>query len=215
MHVPLRIVLAVVWLLLAVAALAGSGVGLMLITVALPALAIAAFAAVAGHARWAFVPNRGTAAVLAVTAFALIVAGGAALRTPTARPLAATPSTTTAPTTTMQLPITITTTTATAAVVTTTTTVSAPAPAPVRSTTKAAKVTTTTPLRPTTTTQPPAPNPIAPLPARAGCDPSYPTLCLLSIGPTLRCDQIPQKRFSVRGVDRHGFDGNHDGIGCQ
>jgi endonuclease YncB( thermonuclease family) len=56
------------------------------------------------------------------------------------------------------------------------------------------------------------PRPLAP---RAGCDPSYPTVCIPPYPPDLDCDDVPAKRFKVVGTDPHGFDGDRDGIGCE
>ncbi len=50
---------------------------------------------------------------------------------------------------------------------------------------------------------------------RAGCDPSYPTLCIASPPPDLECTDIPDKRFPVLRPDPHNFDGNKDGEGCE
>lgn len=47
------------------------------------------------------------------------------------------------------------------------------------------------------------------------CDPSYPTLCIPINSPDLNCKDIPQKRFPVLQPDKHRFDGNKDGIGCE
>ena len=47
------------------------------------------------------------------------------------------------------------------------------------------------------------------------CDPSYPTLCIPASSPDLNCPDIPQRRFPVVGADRHRFDGDGDGIGCE
>jgi hypothetical protein len=75
----------------------------------------------------------------------------------------------------------------------------------------------------------PAPQPAAPAaaatnrrPASAaspatgsGCDPSYPDLCI-SIGATdLDCADVARKDFAVRQPDRHRFDSDNDGIGCE
>jgi hypothetical protein len=66
---------------------------------------------------------------------------------------------------------------------------------------------------------PPAPAPAAPAqPApssRAGCDPSYPTVCIPPAPPDLDCPQIPFRRFTVVGADPHRFDADRDGIGCE
>ncbi len=47
------------------------------------------------------------------------------------------------------------------------------------------------------------------------CDPSYPDLCLDSLGPDLDCVDIPYRGFRVFPPDRHGFDRDQDGIGCE
>jgi micrococcal nuclease len=56
------------------------------------------------------------------------------------------------------------------------------------------------------------PRPIVP---RAGCDPSYPTVCIPPYPPDLDCSDVPHKRFKVVGTDPHGFDGDRDGVGCE
>jgi hypothetical protein len=62
---------------------------------------------------------------------------------------------------------------------------------------------------PPTATPTPAPN----------CAPSYPTHCIPPPPPTLNCDDIPWTNFTVKWnvpePDPHGFDGNHNGIGCE
>jgi micrococcal nuclease len=50
---------------------------------------------------------------------------------------------------------------------------------------------------------------------RSGCDPSYPGVCIAPAPPDLDCGDIPFRRFTVLPPDRHGFDGDHDGIGCE
>jgi micrococcal nuclease len=47
------------------------------------------------------------------------------------------------------------------------------------------------------------------------CDPSYPTVCIPPPPPDLDCAQIPYRNFQVLPPDPHGFDGDHDGIGCE
>jgi micrococcal nuclease len=47
------------------------------------------------------------------------------------------------------------------------------------------------------------------------CDPSYPDVCIPPYPPDLDCGQIAEKRFTVTGPDEHGFDGDHDGVGCE
>lgn len=50
---------------------------------------------------------------------------------------------------------------------------------------------------------------------RAGCDPSYPDVCIPPPPPDLDCPEIPHRRFTVQPPDRHRFDGDRDGIGCE
>ena len=50
---------------------------------------------------------------------------------------------------------------------------------------------------------------------RGNCDPSYPDVCIPPYPPDLDCGQIPYRRFRVIGADRHRFDGDRDGIGCE
>ena len=49
----------------------------------------------------------------------------------------------------------------------------------------------------------------------AGCDPAYPDVCIPPAPPKLDCDDVPFRRFRVLYPDPHGFDGDHDGIGCE
>jgi hypothetical protein len=52
--------------------------------------------------------------------------------------------------------------------------------------------------------------------SRSGnCDPSYPDVCIPSPPPYLHCRDIPYRNFRVLPPDPHGFDGNHNGIGCE
>lgn len=54
-------------------------------------------------------------------------------------------------------------------------------------------------------------------PVAEECDPSYPNFCLAPswvIG-DLDCGDIGYRRFTVYPPDSHGFDGDHDGIGCE
>lgn len=65
-----------------------------------------------------------------------------------------------------------------------------------------------------------APPPILPPPAddplpQANCSPSYPTVCIPPYPPDLNCGDIPFRRFQVLQPDRHGFDGDNDGVGCE
>lgn len=50
---------------------------------------------------------------------------------------------------------------------------------------------------------------------RAGCDPSYPTICIPAGSADLDCGDIPHRRFEVIGSDPHRFDRDKDGIGCE
>ncbi len=47
------------------------------------------------------------------------------------------------------------------------------------------------------------------------CHPSYPDVCIPYPPPDLDCDEIPYRRFRVLPPDPHGFDRDHDGIGCE
>lgn len=51
--------------------------------------------------------------------------------------------------------------------------------------------------------------------AQGRCDPSYPTVCIPPPPPDLNCGDVPHRRFRVVGDDPHGFDRDHDGIGCE
>ena len=63
------------------------------------------------------------------------------------------------------------------------------------------------------------PIPIVPFvgtPAPAGnCDAAYPSVCIPPPPPDLDCGDISFRRFTVLAPDPHGFDGDHDGIGCE
>src|SRR5829696_9220595 len=47
------------------------------------------------------------------------------------------------------------------------------------------------------------------------CDPSYPTVCIPSPPPQLRCEEVDESEFKVRGDDPHRFDRDGDGEGCE
>ena len=47
------------------------------------------------------------------------------------------------------------------------------------------------------------------------CDPSYPDVCIPPYPPDLDCGEIGYSNFRVVGNDPHGFDADHDGIGCE
>jgi micrococcal nuclease len=63
------------------------------------------------------------------------------------------------------------------------------------------------------TTTPALTNP--PTGPRAGCDASYPDVCIPPPPPDLDCAQISFRRFRVVGADPQRFDADHDGIGCE
>lgn len=95
--------------------------------------------------------------------------------------------------------------------------------------TRAVATPTATTVASTSTPVPPtaAPTRLAPTPAsaggsdssgdsgRAGCDRAYPTICIPPPPPDLDCGEIPSRRFKVVAPDPHGFDRDHDGVGCE
>jgi hypothetical protein len=48
-----------------------------------------------------------------------------------------------------------------------------------------------------------------------GCDSSYPDICISIASAKLSCFDIPYKNFKVLLPDRHEFDSDGDGIGCE
>jgi hypothetical protein len=48
-----------------------------------------------------------------------------------------------------------------------------------------------------------------------GCDSSYPGICISITSAKLSCFDIPYKNFKVLLPDRHEFDSDGDGIGCE
>ena len=48
-----------------------------------------------------------------------------------------------------------------------------------------------------------------------GCDSSYPDICISITSVKLSCFDIPYKNFKVLLPDRHEFDSDGDGIGCE
>ena len=48
-----------------------------------------------------------------------------------------------------------------------------------------------------------------------GCDSSYPDICISITSAKLSCFNIPYKNFKVLLPDRHEFDSDGDGIGCE
>lgn len=71
-----------------------------------------------------------------------------------------------------------------------------------------------TPATETTTAPPPPPTPVPPA-TGGSCDPSYPGVCIPPAPPDLDCGDIAFRRFQVLSPDPHGFDGDHDGVGCE
>lgn len=69
---------------------------------------------------------------------------------------------------------------------------------------------TVTPTHTPIPTEPPSPtrNP-------AVCAPEYPTVCIPPPPPDLDCGDISFRRFRVLPPDRHRFDTDGDGIGCE
>jgi micrococcal nuclease len=49
----------------------------------------------------------------------------------------------------------------------------------------------------------------------AGCDPSYPGVCIPPYPPDLDCAEVVYSEFAVVPPDPHGFDGDADGVGCE
>lgn len=47
------------------------------------------------------------------------------------------------------------------------------------------------------------------------CDPSYLDFCISPYSADIDCKQIPYQNFRVLSPDRHGFDQDRDGIGCE
>ncbi len=47
------------------------------------------------------------------------------------------------------------------------------------------------------------------------CDPSYPTVCIPPPPPDLDCTDITVRSFKVLQPDPHGFDPDHNGMGCE
>jgi hypothetical protein len=50
---------------------------------------------------------------------------------------------------------------------------------------------------------------------RVSCDAAYPTVCIPPPPPDLNCKDVPFRNFVVLPPDPHGFDTDHDGIGCE
>lgn len=56
---------------------------------------------------------------------------------------------------------------------------------------------------------------ITPISTVPSCDSSYPDFCISPNSSDLDCGEIPYKSFRVIGSDKHGFDRDNDGIGCE
>lgn len=81
-------------------------------------------------------------------------------------------------------------------------------------TTLAPTTTTTAEPTPTTTEAPPPPTTAAPPPAaKSDCDPNYEP-CIPNVPYDLDCPDVAT-RVTVIGTDRHGFDRDGDGYGCE
>ncbi|MEW6582043.1 MAG: thermonuclease family protein [Actinomycetota bacterium] len=52
-------------------------------------------------------------------------------------------------------------------------------------------------------------------PARGGCSPAYPDVCIPPPPPDLDCRDVPHRDFRVLPPDPHRFDGGGDGVGCE
>ena len=50
--------------------------------------------------------------------------------------------------------------------------------------------------------------------ASAGCDRSYPDVCIPPAPPLLTCEDISQRSFRVVAPDPHNFDQDNNGFGC-
>ncbi len=74
--------------------------------------------------------------------------------------------------------------------------------------------TSTTTLVPTDTLGPPTPT-VTPTRDPEQCAAEYPTVCIPPPPPDLDCPDIPYTNFTVLPPDRHHFDGNNNGIGCE
>jgi carbohydrate-binding DOMON domain-containing protein len=84
------------------------------------------------------------------------------------------------------------------------------APEPTSSATHTATATATRTATPTNTR---TPSPTAT--QQTNCAAEYPTVCIPPPPPDLNCADIPYRNFTVLPPDRHRFDTDHDGIGCE
>jgi hypothetical protein len=94
-----------------------------------------------------------------------------------------------------------------------------PEAAPTATATATATTIQPTPTSPTATpVTPTATNttiPATPTRDPAVCAPEYPTVCIPPPPPDLDCGDIPYRRFTVLPPDRHRFDSDNNGIGCE
>jgi hypothetical protein len=65
------------------------------------------------------------------------------------------------------------------------------------------------------TTTPTATTPLTTTPDAPQCAPEYPGVCISPPPPDLDCGDIVQRNFVVLEPDRHNFDTDGDGIGCE
>jgi micrococcal nuclease len=78
----------------------------------------------------------------------------------------------------------------------------------------AGRAAVTSPIQ--TASQPPPRQGVITDPASAaGCEPSYPDVCIPPSPPDLDCGDVAYRRFTVYPPDPHRFDGDYDGIGCE
>jgi hypothetical protein len=47
------------------------------------------------------------------------------------------------------------------------------------------------------------------------CDPGYPSVCIPNVVYDLNCEDVGYTNFAVQPPDRHGFDRDQDGLGCE
>jgi hypothetical protein len=73
---------------------------------------------------------------------------------------------------------------------------------------------TDTPVPPTATKTPVPAMPTA-TQTSSNCAAEYPTVCIPPPPPDLNCGDITFRRFTVLPPDRHNFDTDNDGIGCE
>jgi hypothetical protein len=66
----------------------------------------------------------------------------------------------------------------------------------------------------TATSLPPGPT-LTPTRNAAVCAAEYPTVCIPPPPPDLNCGDIPYRRFTVLPPDRHRFDSDGNGVGCE